>query len=88
MLIGSLEIIPKGLVQGLEDLEIKRQVETIQNHCITEISQNTVMSSWNLRRLAVTLNLVKDRQSEVAGKALKELNNNNAISLRSCWVLP
>ena len=28
ILIGSLEIIPKGLVKGLEGLEIRGQVET------------------------------------------------------------
>ena len=30
ILIGTLGIIPKGLVKGLEDLEIGGQVETIQ----------------------------------------------------------
>ena len=28
--ISALVTIPKGLVKGLEDLEIRRQVETIQ----------------------------------------------------------
>ena len=29
--IGALGTVTKGLIQGLEDLEIRRQVETIQN---------------------------------------------------------
>ena len=31
ILTGELETIPKGLVKGFEDLEIRGQVETIQN---------------------------------------------------------
>ena len=30
IVIGALETIPKGLVKGLEDSEIRRRVETIQ----------------------------------------------------------
>ena len=29
IVIGAFETMPKGLVKGLEDLEIRRQVETI-----------------------------------------------------------
>ena len=30
VIIGALDTVTKGLVQGLEDLEIRGQVETIQ----------------------------------------------------------
>ena len=30
IIVGALGTIPKGLVKGLEDLEIRGQVETIQ----------------------------------------------------------
>ena len=30
IVIGALDAVTKGLVQGLEDLEIRRRVETIQ----------------------------------------------------------
>ena len=31
IVIGALETIPKGLIKGLEDLEIRGQIETIQS---------------------------------------------------------
>ena len=31
IVVGALRTIPKCLVNGLEDIEIKEQVETIQN---------------------------------------------------------
>ena len=49
IVIGALGIITKGIIKGLEDLEISGRVETIQN---------TEESSGGLRRFAP----VKDHQ--------------------------
>ena len=49
LVIGTLSTVTKGLVQGLEDLEIKRRAETI--HSIIEIVQNTEKSPDDLSRL-------------------------------------
>ena len=46
IVIGALGTIPKGLVNEVEDLEIRRQAETIK------IDQNTEKSPGDLRRLA------------------------------------
>ena len=35
VVIGALGIIPKGVVNGLEDLEIRGQVETIQTAALS-----------------------------------------------------
>ena len=32
IIVGALGTIPKGLVKGLKDLEMRRQVETIHTH--------------------------------------------------------
>ena len=37
--IGVLGTIPKGLVKGLEDLEIRRQVETIQTTVLLKLAR-------------------------------------------------
>ena len=55
---GAIGTITKGLIQGLEDLEIIGLVETIQT---TDIGQNTVKSSGDFRRLAFTQTPVKDK---------------------------
>ena len=49
----ALGTVTKGLEPRLEDLEIRGQVETIQNDCIIDIGQNTKKSPGDLR-LAVT----------------------------------
>ena len=53
IVIGILDTVTKGLVLGLEDLEIRGRVVTIQNS-IVEIDQNTKKSPGDLRRLAVS----------------------------------
>ena len=45
--VGALGTIPKGLVMGLEDLEIRGQVETIQTTTL-------IRSARILRRVLVT----------------------------------
>ena len=41
IVIGTFGITPKGLIKGLENMEIKGQVETIQITLILKIGQNT-----------------------------------------------
>ena len=60
IVIGALGTVNKGLLKGLEDLEVGGRVETI--YCIIENSQNTEKSPGDLRRLAVTQTPVKDYQ--------------------------
>ena len=55
---GALGTVTKGLVKGLEDLEISGQVETIQ---IIKIGQNT-KSPGDLMRLAVSQTPVESHQ--------------------------
>ena len=66
--IGAFGTNPKGLLKGLKDLEIRRQVETIM-----KIVQNTEESPGYFKRLADTQTLVKDYQLTLVWKTLKEL---------------
>ena len=58
IVIGALGTVTKGLVQGLKDLEIKRDVENNTD----EIGQDTEKGSGNLRRLAITQTHVRNHQ--------------------------
>ena len=60
IVIGALGSLLKGLVQGLENLEIRR-VETIPNYSIIEIELSTEKSPGDLRRFAVTQTSVKNQ---------------------------
>ena len=39
VVIGALGAIPKGLVKGLEDLEIREQAETIQTTALLRLTR-------------------------------------------------
>ena len=54
IVIGAFGTVTKGLLKGLEDLEIRGRVETIKAIYIFEIGQNTEKSPGDLRRLADT----------------------------------
>ena len=62
IVIGAFETVTKGLLKGLEDLEVGGKVETIQTTAFFENGQNTKKSPGDLRRLAVTQSPVKDHQ--------------------------
>ena len=64
--------LQKGLVQGLEDLEIRRRVVSI-----VEIDQNTEKSPGDLRSLAVTQTSVSNHQLTLVWKTLKRVSSNN-----------
>ena len=57
--INSFRTVHKGLERGLEELEIRGRIETIQT---TEITQNTEKSPGGLRELATTQTILKDHQ--------------------------
>ena len=58
IVIGVFGTVTKGLLKGLEDLEIGGQVETIQTTALL----NTEKNPGDLRRLAVNQPPVKDHQ--------------------------
>ena len=62
IVIGAFGTITKGLSKGLEELEVGRRVETIQNDCIAENGQITETRPEHLRRFAVTQTPVKNHQ--------------------------
>ena len=72
IVIGAFGTITKGLLKGLEDLEVGGRVETIQNDSIAENGQNTETSRGDLRRLVVTQTPVKNHQLTLMWKTLKE----------------
>ena len=51
---GVLGTVTKGLVQGLEDLEIRGRVENIQTTALLRSARILRKSPWDLRRFAVT----------------------------------
>ena len=59
IVIGALGTLTKGLIKGLEDLEIREQVETIQT---TTLLRSARILRRDLRRLVVTQTPVKDHQ--------------------------
>ena len=68
IVIGALRTIPKGLVKGLEDLEIRGQVETI-----IKIGQDTEKSPVDLMRFSVTQIPVKNHQLTLERKTFKRV---------------
>ena len=77
IVISALGTVTKRLVQGLEDLEIRGRVKTIQTAHIAEIGQNIEKSHGNLRILAVTQTLARNHQLTLEGKTLKREHNNS-----------
>ena len=54
IVIGAFGTVTKGLLKGLEDLEVWRTSGDHPNYCIIENGQNTKKNPGDLRRLAVT----------------------------------
>ena len=73
IVIGAFGTVTKGLLKGLEDLEVGDH----PNSSIIENSQNTEKIPRDLRRLAVTQSPVKDHQLTHMWKTLMNNNNNN-----------
>ena len=70
--IAAFCTITKGLLEGLEDLEIRGRVVNIHNYYIIENGQNIEEIPGDLRRLAVTQTPVIDNQLTLMWKTLKE----------------
>ena len=66
IVIGAFGTVTKGLLEGLEDLEMGGHL----NNSIIEDGQNTEKSPGNLTRLAVTQSPVKDHQLMLMWKTL------------------
>ena len=60
IVIGAFGTITKGLLKGLEDLEVGGTGRDYPNDSITKNGQNTEKSPGDLRRLAVTQIPVKN----------------------------
>ena len=73
IVIGAFGTITKGLLKGLEDLEVGGQVETIQNDCITEYWEE----SWRLEETCCHSNSSKSPSANADVKNSKGVNNNN-----------
>ena len=69
-MIGAFGTVTKGLLKGLENLEVGGQVEIHSNYSIIENGQNTEKSHWDLRIFAVTQTPVKDHQLKLMWKTL------------------
>ena len=75
IVIGAFGTITKGLLKGLEDLEVGGRVETIQMTASLRTARvlRRVLETWgDLRRLAVTQTPVKNHQLTLMWKTLKE----------------
>ena len=70
IVIGAFGTVTKGLLKGLENLEVGGRVETIQKNSIIENGQNTKKSFGDLRRLAVIQTPVKNHRLTLMWKAL------------------
>ena len=68
IVIGAFGTVTKGLLKGLEDLEVGGWVGT--NDSIIENGQNTEKIHGDLRRLAVTHSPGKDHQLTLMRKTL------------------
>ena len=73
IVIGALGTIPKGLVKGLEDIEIKEQVEPIQTTAFLRSAKILLKSLGDLKRLTVTQISLWNYQLTVVRKALKRV---------------
>ena len=72
IVICALGTITKGLLKGLEDLEVGRRVETIQMTALLRTARILRWVPGDLRRLAVTQTTVKNHQLTLMWKSLKE----------------
>ena len=70
IVINAFGTVTKGLLKGLQDLEVGGRVETIQMTALLRTAKDTKKSPGDLRRLAVTQTLVKNHRLLLMWKAL------------------
>ena len=68
--IGDFSTVTRGLLKGLEDLEVGARAESIQTTALLINGQNTEKSPADLIRLAVTQTPLKDHQLMLMRKTL------------------
>ena len=66
----SLATVTKGLLKGLEDLEVGGRVETIHSTALVRTARILKKGPGDLRRLAVTQTPVKDHLLTLMWKTL------------------
>ena len=76
-----LGTVTKGLVQGLEDLEIKRRVETIQTSALLR----SAIIQGRLKETCCHINS-NGKSSTNAGVKNSWEYNNNINNNNNCWV--
>ena len=69
IVIGAFGTVTKGLLEGLEDLEVGERVETIQTTALLRTTR--IQSPGHFGRLAVTQAPVKDRKLKLMWKNYK-----------------
>ena len=84
IIIGAFGTVTKGLLKGLEDLEVGGRDHP--NYSIDENGQNTEKSPGDLRRLAVIQNPMKDHQLQQMVKNSKRVTMI-IMTLRSIRIL-
>ena len=72
IVIGAFSTVTKGLIKGLEDMEIRGGEKNISNYYIIQIGKNTEKSPGYLRGNTVTQTPVKDPQLTMMWKTLKD----------------
>ena len=75
IVIGAFGTVTKGLLKGLEDLEVGGWVEPIQTTALLKTAK-ILKGPGDLRRLAVTQSPVKNYQLTLMWKTLMSNKNN------------
>ena len=77
IVIGAFRTVTKGLLKGLEDLEVGGRVDTIQTTALLKTSRilRSVLETWGY---LLSLNLQWKHQLTLIWKTLMNNNNNNS----------
>ena len=84
IVIGALGTITKGLLKGLEDLEVGGRVETIQTTAL-QIQPESRDESWRLKVTWCHSNSSEKPSANTDMKNSKGVNNNNNNNNNSLW---
>ena len=70
VVIGAFGAITKGLLKGLEDLEVGGRVETIKTTALLRTAR-ILRQSWRLEKTSITQTPMKNHQLTLMKKTLK-----------------
>ena len=76
IVIGALGTITKGLLKGLEDLEVGGRVETIQTTALLRTAR-ILRESWKLEEICYHSNSNEKLLANTDVKKSKRVNNHN-----------